>query len=676
MIMIPNSSVFAKLLNSCIDKKSVRNGWRVHARIIKSQFYDEVFILNRLIDMYSKCGCLDDARQVFDKMPERNTFSWNAMITGYAKMGDIEHALQLFHDMPSPDEVSWNAIISGFSLQSHWVKALQFFAKMHSEGFGVNLFSVSSALSSCAGVGALDIGLQIHGSVVHSPVYCNYYVGSALIDMYAKCGEVESAQSIFEEMPERNIVSWNTLITCYAQNGPADRALQLFSLMSDQDVCPDEVTLSSVVNACSCLSAVREGAQLHALVIKSNFEDDMVLGNALVDMYAKCNRIGDARQVFDRMPLRDVVSATSLVCGYAKAANIEDARRTFSRMAERNVVSWNALIAGYTQNDQNEEALNLFQQLKRESFRPTHYTFGNVLNACANLADLQHGKQLHGHVIKHGFQFKSGPECDIFVGNSLIDMYAKCGSVEDAYQAFVKMKERDRVSWNVMIVGYAQNGHSDQALTLFNDMVLSGEKPDGITMIGVLCACSHTGLVDEGWKYFDSMTSQHGLIPSRDHYTCMVDILGRAGRLDEAEQLVKTMPIPPDAILWGSLLSACKVHGNVELGKRVAEKLFELDPQNSGPYVLLSNIYAETGKWREAIKIRRLMKDRGVIKQPGCSWIEVGNEVHVFMVKDTSHPQMKEIYRLLQMLEMETRNHGYFGAASSFLFSIVEENTE
>ncbi|KAF3785202.1 Pentatricopeptide repeat-containing protein [Nymphaea thermarum] len=226
LLEIPDSSVFAKLLNFCIDKKSVRNGWKVHARIIKSQFYDEVFILNRLIDMYSKCGCSDDARQVFDKMPERNTFSWNAMITGYAKMGDIEHALQLFHDMPSPDEAS---------------------------------------------------------------------VSSALIDMYAKCGEVESAQSIFEEMPERNIVSWNTLITCYAQNGPADRALQLFSLMSNQDVRPDEVTLSSVVNACSCLSVDREGAQLHALVIKSNFEDDMVLGNALVDMYAKCNRIGDAR---------------------------------------------------------------------------------------------------------------------------------------------------------------------------------------------------------------------------------------------------------------------------------------------------------------------------------------------------------------------------------------------
>ncbi|KDP37060.1 hypothetical protein JCGZ_06116 [Jatropha curcas] len=359
------------------------------------------------------------------------------------------------------------------------------------------------------------------------------------------------------------------------------------------------------------------------------------------------------------MPMRSVVSETSMVSGYAKAASFKAARLVFTKMMERNVISWNALIAGYTQNGENEEALGLFRMLKREAICPTHYTFGNLLNACSNLADLQLGRQAHTHVLKHGFQFQAGEDPDVFVGNALIDMYMKCGSVEEGCRVFENMVERDYVSWNAMIVGYAQNGYGMEALELFRKMLGSGEKPDHVTMIGALCACSHAGLVKEGRHYFSLMTEEYDLVPSKDHYTCMVDLLGRAGCLDEAKNFIETMPMPPDAVVWGSLLGACKVHHNITLGEYVAEKLLEIDPTNSGPYVLLSNMYAELGRWKDVVRVRKLMRHRGVAKQPGCSWIEVLGHVHVFMVKDKRHPQKKEIYLLLKILTQQMKRAGY-----------------
>ncbi|KAF9595332.1 hypothetical protein IFM89_039045 [Coptis chinensis] len=317
-----------------------------------------------------------------------------------------------------------------------------------------------------------------------------------------------------------------------------------------------------------------------------------------------------------------------------------------------------SLIDMYAQNGENEEALELFCHLKRESIWPTHYTFGNVLNACANLL----GKQAHTHVLKHGIRFVSGPESDIFVGNSLVNMYTKCGSIEDGYRVFGSMSEHDQVSWNAMIVGYAQNGKGNEVLALFSRMLRSGERPDHVMMIGVLSACSHAGMVEEGWRYFYSMRQEHGLVPSKDHYTCMVDLLGRAGCIREAKMFIESMPMEADTVLWGSLLASCKVHGNLEMGTHVAEKLLELDPSNSGPYVLgvlLSNMYAELKQWGQVARVRTLMRRRGVVKQPGCSWIEINNQVHVFMVKDKNHPQRKEVYKLLNILAAQMKRTRY-----------------
>jgi pentatricopeptide repeat protein len=472
--------------------------------------------------------------------------------------------------------------------------------------------------------------------------------------MYAKCERPEDARRVFDAMPERNVVSWNSLITCYEQNGPVGEALVLFVEMMAAGFFPDEVTLSSVMSACAGLAADREGRQVHAHMVKCDrLRDDMVLNNALVDMYAKCGRTWEARCIFDSMPSRSIVSETSILTGYAKSANVEDAQVVFSQMAEKNVIAWNVLIASYAQNGEEEEAIRLFVQLKRDSIWPTHYTYGNVLNACGNIADLQLGQQAHVHVLKEGFRFDFGPESDVFVGNSLVDMYLKTGSIDDGAKVFERMAARDNVSWNAMIVGYAQNGRAEDALLLFERMLCSNENPDSVTMIGVLSSCGHSGLVDEGWRYFHSMTEDHGITPSRDHYTCMVDLLGRAGRLKEAEELIKDMPMEPDSVLWASLLGACRLHKNVELGEWTAGRLFELDPENSGPYVLLSNMYAEMGKWAEVFRVRRSMKDRGVSKQPGCSWIEIGRKMNVFLARDNRHPCRNEIHNTLRIIQME-----------------------
>ncbi|XVF31235.1 hypothetical protein REPUB_Repub16aG0127900 [Reevesia pubescens] len=675
-LSLSDSSPFAKLLDSYIQSKSLLNVCRLHARIIKSRFASETFVLNKLIDAYSKCGSLEDARKVFTKMPQRNIFSWNIVITALTKLAFVDEAARIFGSMPEHDQCSWNSIISGFAQQDRFEEALYYFVRMHTEDFVLNEYSFGSALSACAGLKDLKMGTQIHALLSKTRFLSDVYTGSALIDMYGKCGSVGCSQRAFNDMSERNSVSWNSLITCYEQNGPASAALEVFLRMMDCGIEPDELTFASVVSACASLSAIKEGRQIHAHIVKCDkLRDDVVLCNALVDMYAKCSRISEARCVFDRMPVRNVVSETSMVSGYAKAGSVRTARLMFTKMMESNIVSWNALIAGYTQNGEDEEALRLFRLLKRESVCPTHYTFGNLLNACANLADLQLGRQAHTHVLKHGFRFRLGEESDIFVGNSLIDMYMKCGSVEDGDQVFKNMMERDWVSWNAMIVGYAQNGYGNKALELFKNMLLSGEKPDHVTMIGVLCACSHAGLVEEGRHHFSSMSREHGLVPLKDHYTCMVDLLGRAGCLDEAKNLIETMPIKPDAVVWGSLLGACKVHRDITLGKYVAEKLLEIDPSNSGPYVLLSNMYAELGRWGDVVRVRKLMRKQGVIKQPGCSWIEIQGHVSVFMVKDKRHPQKKEIYSVLNALIKQMKRVGYLldvGDQEAYQEEIIE----
>ena len=564
---------------------------------------------------------------------------------------------KLFDTVPERDQCSWNSMVSGLSQHGFLDDALMFFAGMHADDFALNTYSFSSALSACAGLQDFSGGTQIHGAISKLPLQRDVFMGSALVDMYAKCGQPLEARKVFDEMPERNAVSWNSLITCYEQNGPASEALKLFRRMMETGVDPDEVTLASVVSACATLVAIREGSQIHARTMKSDkLRSDLVLCNATVDMYAKCGRLKTARQMFDAMPLRNVISETSLLSGYARSASVDAAKSVFLQMSDKNIVAWNALIAGYAQNGQSEAALILFRQLKEAAIWPTHYTLGNILSACASLASLSLGQQAHGQAMKHGsLSPQPDKEPTIFVSNSLMDLYFKCGAPAEAMKVFNTTPARDHVSWNAVIVGLAQNGGAEQALQIFHQMTIAGETPDHVTMIGVLTACSHAGLVAEGLCHFKELTELHGVMPSRDHYTCMVDLLARAGWLREAAEMAEQMPVAVDAALWGSMLAACRVHGHVKVGEWAASRLMEMDGGNSAPYVLLSNMYAEAGRWVDAKRVRKMMTWRGVEKQPGCSWINVEGNTHVFLAKDRAHPRRKEIYRIVRNLWMHMK---------------------
>jgi pentatricopeptide repeat protein len=432
-------------------------------------------------------------------------------------------------------------------------------------------------------------------------------------------------------MPEQNAVSCNAMMAGFAQNGFVEEALKLFQEMPHRNV---------------------------------------ISWNSMITGYALSGQVDEALKLFQEMPERDVISSNAMIAGYSQNGHVDEAVKLFHTMPERDVVSWTAMIAGYAQNGHFEEALEFFGQLLRTCLKPSSDTFACILPACANLTALEHGRKLHENIIRIGFQY------DVFVGNALIDMYAKCGIVESACKVFDKISNRSVVSWTAMIGGYALNGLGIEALQVFKQMQLSGTNPDAVTFVGVLSACCHAGLVDDGCQYFDYMTRNYNITPTMEHYCCMVDLLGRAGNLEEAWDFINRMPIKPGPSVWGSLLAACRIHTNIELGKYAAESLFELEPENGAPYVLLSNIYAAAGRWDDIEKVRRLMKDKRIKKEPGHSWIEVNKQVYGFLVEDRSHPLMQKIYDNLEKLSGQMKEAGYAPDTRFALHDVEDEQKE
>ncbi|XP_057864214.2 pentatricopeptide repeat-containing protein At2g13600 [Cryptomeria japonica] len=510
-----------------------------------------------------------------------------------------------------------------------------------------------SLLQKCAALKALAEGKNVHTHVIKTGLNHDVYLVNHLIHMYIKCGVLEDARHVFDKMLKRSVVSFTNMIAGYSQNGDAEEALNLFHQMQREGISGNCFTFVSIIRACTSIRAFQVGEQFHVHFIEVGLDSDIVVGTALVDMYAKRGRIEDARNVFDKMPKRNILSWTAMIMGYAQYGPLDEALKLFNQIPARDLVLWNAMIGGLVQNGYSNEALQLFYEMQRSGTKADRITFASILRGCANLAVLLHGKQVHAHIVKSGF------ELDVVVGSALLDMYAKCGSVENAMEVFDKMPRRNVVSWSAMISACAQHGHGKDSLQLFKKMQEAGIKANIITFVGLLSACSHVGLVDQGRRYFDSMNKEYGLIPTVEHYSCMVDLLGRAGFLDEAEEIIHRMPVEPDAAVWGALLSACRTHGNMRLARHAAEQLLRLKVQDSASYVLLSNIYASLGLWDDVANVRKLMKDRGLKKQPGCSWIEVKNSMHVFISGDNSHPQIDEIYAMLERLTKQMKEEGY-----------------
>ncbi|KAJ8649942.1 hypothetical protein MRB53_002965 [Persea americana] len=477
-------------------------------------------------------------------------------------------------------------------------------------------------------------------------------------------GDLDYAHLLFNSLPRPTTFIWNTMIRAFAETNQPSRALSLYKQMIDKGPLPNNYTFSFVLRACIDLSSLLDGQKLHSQIVRLGWEPyDFVL-NGLVHLYANCNCISSARKLFDEsLSSRDVVTWTAMINGYAKAGQIHAARSLFDQMPERNVVSWSAMITNYAQVGMFKEALELFNEMQLAGLRPNHAGIVGALSACAFLGALDQGRWIHVYVDRNGM------ELDKVLGTALIDMYAKCGCIETARQVFGQMTERDVFSWTSMISGLANHGHSASAIELFIRMQNEGVKPNEVTFICVLSACSRMGLVDDGQRFFDSMSEVYGIEPGVEHYGCLVDLLGRAGMLEEAKRVVNEMPMLPDSYVLGALLNASRVHGEVELGEKTVKSFMDRRIDHGGVHVLLSNMYASANRWEDVAKIRKGMEEKKVKKVPGCSLIDVDGMVIEFVAGDSSHFQTEEMILLLLGINMQLKcfgldiDTGEFGAS-------------
>ncbi|KAL4202435.1 hypothetical protein AMTRI_Chr02g263690 [Amborella trichopoda] len=698
----PTSWRLASLLQASTRTQSRPRGRAIHAVIITSGLKPRAHLLNLLIAFYCSTEDLKCAHHVFDRMPQRDVVARTTLLAAHARSGALAVAHQIFDEMPTRDAVAYNAMISAYGHHGKFREALSLFRAMLEQGKPrPDGFTFTAALSACAGLEDQNLSSQVHCLALKAGLAHVTSVSNALISVYVKSGELglaskmftellkrdeitwttmitgfvrigdlEGARRVFEVMRDRFDVAWNAMIAGYAQHGLCMEALDLFRDMFGKDIMLDEFTYTSLLSACANIGLVRTGMEAHAYIVHREAEISLPVWNAIISLYAKCGRMEVAMRVFDAMREKDLVSWNAVVSGYATLGMITEAREIFEKMIERNELTWTVMISGSAQHGQGEEGLRLFNRMRHEDSRPCDFAFAGALTACASLGTLRHGAQLHAQLIQLGL------DASVSAGNALMTMYARCGAVESAERAFRVMPTPDAVSWNAMIAALGQHGRGSEAIMLFERMLVAGYKPDRVTFLTVLSSCSHSGLVNEGCKYFDLMDRAYGIKPGPDHYARLVDLLGRAGRLQEAKQTVETMPFYPDACIWEALLAGCRNHGDMELGLMAAERLFELRPRHDGTYVLLSNMYASIGKWEGVAKVRKTMKDMGVKKEPGCSWIEVDNQVHVFLVDDTVHPYVHEVYALLEKLGVSMKKLGYIPDTRFVLHDVGLEQKE
>ncbi|TKY73002.1 Pentatricopeptide repeat-containing protein [Spatholobus suberectus] len=511
-------------------------------------------------------------------------FVANSLLSLYFKLSPhFSQARTLFDGLSVKDVIAWTSIISGYVQKAQPNSALRLFLQMLGLGVEPNAFTLSSCLKACSQLENLPLGRSLHGVVATRGFASNRVVACALIDVYGRTRVVEDAVRVFDELPEPDPVCWTAVISTLARNDRFGDAVGLFSVMHNGGLGleVDGFTFGTLLNACGNLGWLRMGKEVHGKVVTLGMCGNVVVESSLLDMYGKCGEVGCARVVFDGLE-------------------------------GRNWVSWTAMLGVYCHNGECESVLGLV----REWGVADVYSFGTIIRACSGLAAVRQGKEVHcQYVRKGGWR-------DVVVESALVDLYAKCGSVDFAYRLFLRMEVRNLITWNAMIGGFAQNGRGWEGVELFEEMVREGVRPDGISFVNVLFACSHNGLVDQGRRYFDLMRREYGIRPGVVHYTCLIDLLGRAELIEEAESLLESADCRYDHSLWAVLLGACTKCSDYVTAERVAKKMIQLEPGFHLSYVLLGNIYRAVGRWNEALEIRKLMEERGVKKMPGKSWIE------------------------------------------------------
>ncbi|KAI3515258.1 hypothetical protein L1887_14076 [Cichorium endivia] len=591
--------------------------------------------------------------------------------------------------MPSLNPTNYNQIQRPCVIQSvhnlcskgRLKEAVKSLENLASKGLRLNTRSLAFLLQECANYKSQKEGKWVHlhmnvtgrkrpgtflsNQLIHMYSECGNWVGARkvfdkmslknlyswnnMLSGYAKLRMMKPAQTLFDQMQEKDVVSWNTMVIGYAHNGNFNKALKFYKELKMSNIRLNEFSFSGLLTVCVKTKDLKLTKQLHCQVFNVGFLSNIVLCSSLIDIYAKCGEIHNARNLFDEMPKRDVLSWTTILSAYAKSGDMNTATELFHNMPNKNPVSWTALISGYSRNGFPHEALLLFTKMISQKIPPNQFTFSSALCACANLSSLKTGKQIHGFLIKSHFTPNT------IVLSSLIDMYSKCGNLKLGELVFSNLvtDKHNTILWNTMLSALGQHGQGKQAIELFSNMLRSKVKPDRVTFVIILNACSHSGLVQEGVNFFNNMLQDFEISPDQEHYACLIDLLGRAGCFDEVVDYLRKMEIKKDARIWKSLLGVCRVHGNLELGKRAGELLIELEPDLSVGYVLLSGIYAGLGKWDLVGNLRKVMKERGVKKELGVSWLENEKKLHAFRVLDKSHDVDKVLDILASQMEEE-----------------------
>lgn len=589
----PDNYSVSIALKSCAGLRKLLLGKVIHGFLKKVRIDCDMFVGSALIDLYTKCGQMNDAVKVFMEYPKPDVVLWTSIVSGYEQSGSPELALAFFSRMVVSEKVSPDP---------------------------VTLVSVASA---CAQLSNFKLGRSVHGFVKRKGLDTKLCLANSLLHLYGKTGSIKNAENLFREMPDKDIISWSSMVACYADNGAETDALDLFNEMLDKRIKPNWVTVVSVLRACACISNLEEGMKIHELAVNYGFEMETTVSTALMDMYMKCFSPEKAVDLFNRMPKKDVIA-------------------------------WAVLFSGYANNGMVHESMWVFRNMLSSGTRPDAIALVKILTAVSELGILQQAVCFHAFVIKNGF------ENNQFIGASLIEVYAKCSSIEDANKVFKGMSYKDVVTWSSIIAAYGFHGQGEEALKLFYQMANhSNTKPNNVTFISILSACSHSGLIKEGINMFDIMVNKYKLKPNSEHYAIMVDLLGRMGELDMALDVIYNMPIQPGPDIWGALLGACRIHQNIKMGEVAAKNLFSLDPNHAGYYILLSNIYCGDENWHSATKLRRLVKEKRLNKIVGQSVVELKNEVRSFVAGDRVHDESDHIYEILTKLHGKMREEGY-----------------
>ncbi|OWM73490.1 hypothetical protein CDL15_Pgr026589 [Punica granatum] len=692
----PNSRTIVALLLACKEAGKLKLGREIHGYCLRHGVFDmNLHVGTTLIGFYAKFDWKASC-SVFDMMVVKNVVCWNAMITGYFEVGDYERALEVFvqllwegfefdsitillvaqacaecgslelamqsHQVAvkfgflddlcivdallnmykalgrldfacrlfeanmSPDVAFWNSMISVYIEFGKPEEALGLFLQMNDQGVRANERTIVIVLSSCSDFdGGLGIGKSLHAHAIKVGMKMDPYLGNEILHMYGELNCIEAAKKVFDRLKNHaDVVSWNILIAGVAKSEKMKHVVwEIFLKMQSSVIKPNSHTIIPLLASCQDDTDLNMGRALHGYAIKDGIQIDTPLSTALTEMYMNCGDEVTARSLFNCCPSRDIIS-------------------------------WNSLIASYIKNNQTHKALLLFQRMCSE-VEPNSVTLINILSSCIHLADLSLGRCIHAYITRKESSFG----LDLSLMNSLLTMYARCGSLENARKIFLSLSRRDVISWNALITGYGMHGRGHDAISSFNQMLEDGFRPNKVTFVSVLSACSHSGLIDEGLQLFSSMSRNFNVSPELIHYGCVVDLLGRGGHLNEALHFIHSMPIEPDASLWRALLSACQVYSDTKLVEPVFEKLIELEPMNEGNYVLLSNIYASAGLWSEVRRVRKTIKEKGLRKPPGISWIVIRNVADFFTAGDRSHMKSDMIYEVLRSLLCLIKDAGY-----------------